>query len=199
MKRFEQQLEFLIEIDKIKHIFRKTRLFDGSRYENGAEHAWHLALMAMVLSEHANESVDVIKVVKMVLIHDIVEIDAGDVIVYDVANRALAQAKEEAAAARIFGMLPTEQGEEFLNLWHEFEARETPEAKFAAAIDRFQPILQNHMGEYHAWKSFGVTYEMLQHNNRHIQDGSQVLWEAAQRIFNAARDQGIVIDTAAQE
>ncbi|NLW16107.1 MAG: HD domain-containing protein [Firmicutes bacterium] len=190
MERLKQQIEFLIEIDKIKHVFRKTKLFDSSRYENGAEHAWHLAVMAMVLSEHANEQIDVTKVIKMVLIHDIVEIDAGDVIVYDQKNRALAQAKEKAAAERIFGLLPPDQKEEFIALWQEFEARETPEAKFAAAIDRLEPILQNHLTDYHAWRVHSVSYEMLLDNNRHVQEGSEAIWRAVQEIFAAARDQG---------
>ena len=192
MERFKQQIEFLVEIDKLKHVFRKTKLFNGSRYENDAEHAWHLALMAMVLSEYANEKVDVIKVIKMVLIHDIVEIDAGDVIVYDQQNRALAQAKERAAAQRIFGLLPTDQKEEFIALWREFEERETPEAKFAAAIDRLEPILQNHLTDYHAWRTHDVSYAMLLDNNRHVQEGSEVIWQAVQQIFVAAKEKGAV-------
>lgn len=192
MERFKKQVEFLIEIDKLKHVFRKTKLFNGSRYENDAEHAWHLSLMAMVLSEHANERVDVAKVIKMVLIHDIVEIDAGDVIVYDQQNRALAQEKESAAAERIFGMLPDDQKEEFINLWREFEARDTPEAKFAAAIDRFEPILQNHLLDYHAWRAYGVSFDMLHDNNQHIKEGSEIIWDAVQKIFADAKDKGAV-------
>lgn len=192
MKRFRQQIEFLIEIDKIKHVFRKTKLFNGSRYENDAEHAWHLSLMAMVLSEHANEKIDVAKVIKMALIHDIVEIDAGDIIVYDQQNRALAQAKENAAAERIFGLLPADQRQEFISLWREFETRETPEAKFAAAIDRLEPILQNHLNDYHAWRAYGVSSDMLYASNRHVQEGSEVIWNAVQEIFADAIDKGVV-------
>lgn len=191
-ERFKQQVEFLIEIDKLKHVFRKTKLLNGSRYENDAEHAWHLSLMAMVLSEHANEKIDVAKVIKMVLIHDIVEIDAGDIIVYDQQNRTLAQEKESAAAERIFGMLPDDQKEKFISLWREFEARETPEAKFAAAIDRFEPILQNHLTDYHAWRAYGVSSDMLHDNNRHIKEGSEAIWDAVQNIFADALDKGAV-------
>ncbi|NLY53280.1 MAG: HD domain-containing protein [Firmicutes bacterium] len=193
MERLKKQIEFLIEIDKIKHVFRKTRLFDGSRYENDAEHAWHLALMAMVLSEHANKEIDVAKVIKMVLIHDIVEIDAGDVMVYDQQNRQLVTAKESAAAERIFGLLPVDQKEEFISLWAEFEARETPEAKFAAAIDRLQPILQNHLNDYHAWRAYGVSFAMLHASNRHVREGSEAIWNIVQQIFADARDKGALI------
>lgn len=192
MERFKQQIDFLVEIDKLKHVFRKTKLFDGSRFENDAEHAWHLALMAMVLSEHANEKVNVAKVIKMVLIHDIVEIDAGDVIVYDQQNRTLAQAKERAAAERIFGLLPSDQKQEFMALWQEFEAQETPEAKFAAAIDRFEPILQNHLTDYYAWRTHHVSYEQLLERNRHVQAGSQLIWQAVQQIFADAKEKGAV-------
>ena len=192
VERFRQQIEFLIEIDKIKHVFRKTKLFNGSRYENDAEHAWHLAVMAMVLSEHANEKIDVVKVIRMALIHDIVEIDAGDIIVYDQQNRASAQAKENAAAERIFGLLPDDQKQEFISLWKEFEARQTPEAKFAAAIDRLEPILQNHLTDYHAWRTYGVSSDMLYASNWHVQEGSEVIWKAVQEIFADAIDTGAV-------
>lgn len=198
MERFRQQIEFLIEIDKIKHVFRKTKLFNGSRYENDAEHAWHLAMMAMVLSEHANEKIDVAKVIKMALIHDIVEIDAGDIIVYDQQNRASAQAKENAAAERIFGLLPADQRQEFISLWREFETRETPEAKFAAAIDRLEPILQNHLTDYHAWRAYGVSSDMLYASNRHVQEGSDVIWNAVQEIFADAIDKGAVAQATEQ-
>ena len=199
MERFRQQLAFLLEIDKIKHVFRKTRLFNGSRFENDAEHAWHLALMALVLSEHANEDIDVSRVIRMVLIHDLVEIDAGDIIVYDRKNRELAHDKEVAAAERIFGLLPADQKDVYFELWQEFEARETPEAKFAAAIDRFEPILQNHLNDYHAWRSFGVTKAMLHENNGHIAEGSETLWQAVQEIFLAAEEQGALVDDKKEE
>jgi putative hydrolase of HD superfamily len=170
-KRLESQIQFLIEIDKIKHIFRKTKLFNKSRFENDAEHAWHLALMALVLGEYSNEQIEISKVIKMVLIHDIVEIDAGDVIVYDTQNRDLAREKEHLAAERIFGILPGDQKKEFIDLWNEFEERKTPESKFAAAIDRFEPILQNHLTDYYTWKTHGITHTQLHDKNQHIEDG----------------------------
>lgn len=183
-ERLKKQIEFLIEIDKVKHIFRKTKLFDKSRFENDAEHAWHLSLMALVLSEYSNEEIDVSKVIKMLLIHDIVEIDTGDTIVYDTRMRTLAEEKENIAAERIFGILPDDQKAEFIALWEEFKDRKTPESKFAAALDRFEPILQNHLTDYYAWKAHDITLEMLYDNNKHIQEGSKVIWDVVKSIFN---------------
>ncbi len=186
-ERLQQQIDFIIEIDKVKHIFRKTKLFNKSRFENDAEHAWHLAMMALVLGEYANEKIDISKVIKMVLIHDIVEIDAGDTIVYDSKSRALAWKEEKKAAERIFGLLPIDQKEEFMALWQEFEEKKSPEAKFAAAIDRFQPILQNYLTDYYTWQAHGITYKQLQSINEHIGEGSDTIWGLAQKIFNEAK------------
>ena len=136
-ERFERQIAFLREIDKVKGIFRRTRLLDNSRYENDAEHAWHLAVMAITLAEHANaEQIDITKVIKMVLIHDIVEIDVGDTFLYDSSLREEKRESELRAAERIFGLLPEDQHAEFRAVWDEFEASETPEAQFAASLDR---------------------------------------------------------------
>lgn len=192
--RLERQIQFLIEIDKTKQIFRKTKLFDKSRFENAAEHAWHLGLMAMVLGEYANEKIDLAKVIKMVLIHDIVEIDAGDTIVYDTKSRTEAQEKESLAAERIFSILPKDQKKAFIALWKEFEERKSPEAKFAAAIDRFEPILQNRLTDYYTWKAHGISYAQLQVRNKHIQDGSEVIWEVVQEIFSEAKEKGEIKD-----
>jgi putative hydrolases of HD superfamily len=191
-ERLESQIQFLIEIDKIKHIFRKTKLFNKSRFENDAEHAWHLGLMAMVLAEYSNEQIDISKVIKMVLIHDIVEIDAGDTIVYDTEMRALAQEKEKIAAERLFGMLPEDQKKTFIELWEEFEEKKSAEAKFAAAIDRFEPILQNYLTDYYAWKAHGISLNQLYEKNEHIKDGSKVIWETVQKIFMEAKESGAV-------
>ena len=198
-ERLKKQVEFLIEVDKIKHIFRKTKLFNKSRFENDAEHAWHLAIMALVMSEYSNESIDVSKVIKMVLIHDIVEIDADDVIVYDTKMRMLAEEKERVAAERIFGLLPDDQKEEFIALWREFEEKVTPESKFAAAIDRFEPILQNQLTEYYTWKAHDITLDMLHDKNRHIQDGSDAIWDVVQSIFLEAKNKGAIKDFSSQE
>jgi len=149
-----KQLQFIREIDKVKYIQRKTKLFNSNRHENDAEHSWHLALMAMVLMEHANESVDLLKVIKMVLIHDIVEIDAGDTFIYDTQKNHSNTDEERQAANRIFGMLPTAQAEELIAIWEEFEAGETPEAKFARAMDRLEPLLQNTSNNGGTWQEF---------------------------------------------
>lgn len=193
-ERLKKQIEFIIEIDKIKHIFRKSKLFDKSRFENDAEHGWHLAVMALVLADYSNEKIDVSRVIKMVLIHDIVEIDAGDVIVYDTKMRKLSQQKESSAAERIFGILPDDQKKEFMELWEEFEERKTPESKFAAAIDRFEPILQNHLTDYYSWKANDISFEMLHEKNRHIEDGSKVIWDMVEGIFLDAKEKGAVSD-----
>ncbi|ULT26956.1 HD domain-containing protein [Sphingobacterium sp. E70] len=138
-----KQIDFIKEIDKVKYIQRRTKLFNSDRCENDAEHSWHLALMAIVLAEHADEPVDLLKVIKMVLIHDIVEIDAGDTFIYD-NEKAHSNTEEELLAAkRIFGMLPEQQAEELISIWEEFEAGETREAQFAKAMDRLEPLLQN--------------------------------------------------------
>ncbi len=189
--RLEQQISFLVEIDKVKQIFRRTRLFDHSRYENDAEHAWHLAMMAIVLAEHANEpGLDVAKVVKMVLLHDLVEIDTGDLFLYDAAEQARKVEAEPLAARRIFGLLPEDQREAFLALWEEFEARQTPEAKFAAALDRMAPILQNHRDEGHSWQKHGVTADRVHAAVKHIGEGSSALWDYTQALLEDAIKQG---------
>ena len=143
MERIEEQLNFIREIDKEKEIFRQTYLADGSRKENDAEHAWHMAIMTMLLSEYANEKIDVLKTVGMLLIHDIVEIDAGDTYAYDENAKKTQHEREKKAADRIYGLLPGEQGRKLYDLWEEFEAQETPEAKFARTMDNIQPMLLN--------------------------------------------------------
>ncbi|HOJ11541.1 MAG TPA: HD domain-containing protein [Clostridiales bacterium] len=191
-ERLKKQVEFLIEIDKIKHIFRKTKLFNKSRFENDAEHAWHLAVMALVMNEYSNKKIDISRVIKMVLIHDIVEIDAGDVIVYDTQMRTCAKEMENVAAERIFGILPEDQKEEFIGLWREFEEKKTPESKFAVTIDRFEPILQNQLTEYYTWKVHDITLDMLYDKNKHIQDGSKEIWDVVESIFSEAKSKGAI-------
>lgn len=190
LERLKKQLDFLTEIDKLKHIVRKTKLPNSSRFENDAEHAWHLAMMALILGEHANREIDICKVIKMVLIHDIVEIDAGDIIVYDREARQEAKVKEQEAARRIFGLLPADQGRELLLLWQEFEARESAEAKFAAAIDRFQPIIENQQADFYGWRHYGVNAATVKEINRHIGEGSELLWDEVQKIFSQAIAEG---------
>jgi putative hydrolase of HD superfamily len=177
-KRLNRQLDFLCEIDKVKSVRRRTLLMDGSRRENDAEHAWHLAVMALVFSEisSAPRRLNLLKVISMLLIHDLVEIDCGDTFLYDDKKRAAGAVKEEKAARRIFGLLPKDQGREFLRLWQEFEARESPEAKFAAAADRFQPVLHNHKTRGRVWRRAVVSPEQVLIKNRHIGDGAPILW-----------------------
>lgn len=157
-ERFLRQLDFIREVDKLKHIVRRSYITDGSRRENDAEHTWHIALMATLLEEYVKgEQPDLLRVLRMLLIHDLVEIDAGDTFAYDVRGNLDKFERERAAADRIFGILPDDQGEEMMNLWLEFENGSTPEAKFAAAVDRLQPILHNYATEGKAWLEHGVT------------------------------------------
>lgn len=151
-KRLTQQISFILEIDQLKQIYRQNLILDGSRRENDAEHSWHLAMMAVVLQEYASEPVDLSRVLQMVLLHDIVEIDAGDTFCYDVQAGLDKHEREQKAAKRIFGLLPSDQGEELKNLWLEFEAGESPEARFAAVLDRLQPFLNNYHTEGGTWR-----------------------------------------------
>ena len=156
MERLEKQMEFILEVDKVKKIVRQTYLSDASRKENDAEHSWHLALMAVLLKEYSNEEVDLAKVIPMVLIHDLVEIDAGDTYAYDEAGAETKRERETKAADRIFGLLPGDQGTWFRELWEEFEAYETAEAKFAHVLDNAQPLLLNDASNGRSWDRHGV-------------------------------------------
>ncbi len=189
-ERLRKQLEFIREIDKAKTVLRRSVLLDRSRRENDAEHSWHLAVMAILLVEYANEPVDLLKVVKMLLIHDLVEIDAGDTYAYDAKGHEDKYEREQRAADRIFGLLPQEQGEELRRLWEEFEERRTPEARFAAAMDRLQPVMLNYLTEGVVWRQHGVKSEQVIARNRHIAEGSEVLWEAAAEYIQDAVRKG---------
>ncbi|MBB6112186.1 HD domain-containing protein [Mucilaginibacter lappiensis] len=187
-----QQVAFIHEIDKVKYIQRKTRLFNSDRNENDAEHSWHLAVMAMVLAGHSNEPVDTLKVIKMLLIHDVVEIDAGDVFLYDTIISHTNTEAERKAAERIFGLLPTEQAEEFTAIWEEFEAGETAEAKFARAMDRLEPLLQNVSNKGGSWREHHVTYDKVVQKKSIIQQGSQTLWDFAKALIDESVEKGIL-------
>ncbi len=187
VERLKQQINFLMEIDKLKSILRRTMVADKSRLENTAEHSWHLAMFAMMLCEHANEpDLNVMRVIRMVLIHDIVEIDAGDTMLYDIAGRADKAEREQAAALRIFGLLPEDQQEDIRQLWDEFEEKETSEALFATALDRLQPLLHNYYTEGAAWKQHGITSSQVLEANAHIADGSEILWEFAEELIRSS-------------
>ena len=188
--RLERQLQFLIEIDKAKNVLRQSVLTDKSRRENDAEHSWHLAVMALVLHEYANEPVDLLRVIKMLLIHDLVEIDAGDTFAYDEAGRRDQKEREKAAAQRIFGLLPKDQAEELEALWQEFEERSTADARFAAALDRLHPILLNFYAQGVTWRKHGVSKEQVMARNRHIEEGSTALWELGKCVIDEAAARG---------
>lgn len=185
-------MAFLLEADKVKQVERRNLLADGSRRENDAEHCWHAALMALVLAEHANEkSIDLFRVIKMLLIHDLVEIDAGDTYIYDEAGRQSQKAREAAAADRLFALLPEEQGRAMRELWEEFEAKETPEARFAGSMDRINPLLLNHAAHGKSWKEHGTKAEQIRAVNRAIADGSQSLWKYASAVIDDAVARGM--------
>ena len=191
-QRLDLQIRFILEMDKLKTIIRRTYLLNADRAENTAEHSWHLAIMAMLLAEHANEPVNVSRVVKMVLIHDIVEIDAGDTYFYDTAAAADKADRERTAADRLFGMLPPDQGAEFRELWEEFEGRRTPEARFAGALDRFMPQLHNYHTQGRSWNEHGITIDRVLERNECIADGSTRLWECARALLDDAVSKGFL-------
>lgn len=185
--RLEQQLALLMELDQLKSVLRRTRVKSAEgRLENSAEHSWHVALMAILMEEHANQPVDISRVVKMLLLHDVVEIDAGDTFVYDVAASAQQEQKELEAAQRLFGMLPNDQGQSLLELWLEFESATSADAKFAKALDRIIPMLLNYHNQGQSWQEHGVTRQQALTVNQKIEYGSEALWEKAQQIINDA-------------
>lgn len=184
MNNLDRQIAFIKEIDKIKYIQRKTKLFNSDRRENDAEHSWHLAMMAIVLLEHANKDIDLLKVLKMVLIHDIVEIDAGDTFIYSTTKDHNNTNEELVAAKRIFGMLPKEQANDLIAIWEEFEAGETDEAKFAKAMDRFEPLLQNASNSGGTWVEFDVPYHKVYDKKSEIKDGSESIWSYAESLID---------------
>ncbi len=182
--RLVRQIEFIAECDALKEVFRQTINTRSRRAENDAEHSWHLCLCVIVLAEHANvPNLDVLRVLKMLIVHDLVEIDAGDTFAYDTAAMAGQHERESIAADRIFGLLPSDQAREFRALWDEFEAKATPEAKFATACDRFQPMLLNCRTQGAAWARHGVTHERVVARNRHVADGSAELWAYADKML----------------
>ena len=183
--RLKQQLEFVLEIDKEKNIFRQTHLSGQGRNENDAEHAWHMAIMAYLLREYANEPVDIGRVMLMCLIHDIVEIDAGDTYAYDAEGLKTQKAREDAAKERIFSLLPEDQKQELLQIFDEFEAFQTPEAKFARAMDNLQPLLLNNSNDGGDWKEHEVTAENVYGRQRKTKLGSEKLFEVTDRILKA--------------
>ena len=187
-----KQVDFIKEIDKLKYIQRKTKLFNSNRHENDAEHSWHLAMMTIVLAEHSDVPIDVLKVLKMVLIHDIVEIDAGDTFIYDTQKNHTNTSEELVAAKRIFGLLPQKQADEFIAIWEEFEEGLTNEAKFARAMDRFEPLLQNTSNGGGTWVEFDISYQKVYDKKKAIKNGSTTVWNYAESLINKSVDSGIL-------
>lgn len=192
--RLQQQFDFIREIDKLKQIVRRTLLLDQSRCENDAEHSWHLAMMALLLQEYANQPVDITRVVEMVLVHDLVEIDAGDTYIYDEEGLRSKAEREERAAERIFGLLPADQGARLRALWDEFEAQETADAAFALAIDRLQPLLHNYHTRGQSWRQHGISRAQVVTHQEVIAEGSVVLWDYCERLIADAVAQGFLRD-----
>ena len=181
--RIDRQFDFIREIDKEKFITRQTFLSDAKRRENDAEHAWHMAIMTLLLSEYANEEIDVLRVLSMLLIHDLVEIDAGDTYAYDEEGKQTQRVREVKAADRIYGILPEDQGEKLRELWEEFEEAQTPEAKFAHVMDNVQPAMLNDYTEGKDWIVKGVRLSQILERNAHTAEGSQTLWDYAYTNF----------------
>ncbi len=192
MERIDKQMAFILEADKIKNIARRNHISDGSRTENDAEHSWYFALMALVLSEYANEKVDALKVISMGLIHDIVEIDAGDTFIYDDKAKESQKEREEKAAERIYNILPEDQAREMLALWKEFESCITPESRFARSIDRIAAVILNHASDGKTWMQHGVTLDKIMAVNERIGNGSGELWEYTKRLINDAFEKGMI-------
>lgn len=191
--RLGQQISFMVEVDKLKEVFRQTKLINSGRQENDAEHSWHLCLSVILLAEHANSAdLDILRVLKMVILHDLVEIDAGDTFAYDEAGMVDQHERECVAADRIFGILPDDQTTQFREIWDEFEAQETSEAKFALACDRFQPMLLNLMTNGASWKQHGITHDRVVARNQCVENGSTAMWKRMSSMLEDAVAAGIV-------
>lgn len=191
MNQIEEVLEFIVEIEKLKDIHRKTKPVGLERFENSAEHSWHVCMSALMLKDFANESINIDRVIKMLLIHDLGEIDVGDTIIYSSETHQLKSA-EAAGLARVLSFLPDGKGDEFVDLWYEFEAGETPDARYAKAIDRVPPLLHNLRGNGHSWRTHGVTQEQVLSLNSRIGLGSTELWQVIRKQLEDAFEQGIL-------
>lgn len=190
-ERLLKQIEFIVEIDKVKQVFRQNVVIGTTRNENDAEHSWHLAIMAILLSEYVVEKeINILKVIKMVLIHDLVEIDAGDTFCYDEKANEDKEQREKRAAERLFNILPSDQAEEFWELWCEFEELKTPEARFAACLDRLQPLILNYNTNGHTWKNPGVTSEKVLKRNEPLKENTPLLWEYVKEVIEDSIEKG---------
>lgn len=194
MTRLEQQIAFILEIDKVKNVFRQTYLSDRNRKENDAEHSWHIAIMAMLLQEYTKEPIDVLRVMTMVLIHDLVEIDAGDTYAYDAAGNATKREREVKAAERIFGLLPEDQGAYFRELWDEFEEYKTADAQYAHLLDNLQPLLLNDASGGASWEEHIVKKSQIYKRNERLPEISDVIWEHMKSVVERNVEKGKVLD-----
>jgi len=193
--RFKKQIEFILEVDKLKHVLRQTILIDRSRRENSAEHSWHIALLVFLLGEFSLETdIDMFRVMKMLVMHDLVEIDAGDTYCYDDRGRRDQARREEMAADRIFGLLPADQAAEFRALWDEFEKRETPESRFANALDRVQPFLHNYFTDGQTWQENHINSRQVHKRMRPVKDGAPLLWDYVAALIADAVKKGILAE-----
>ena len=188
--RLKKQVEFMLELDKMKNLYRQTYVLHEDRKENDAEHSWHLAILAMLMAEHANKPGDAVKIIKMVRIHDVVEIDAGDTYCYDTEGCKTKADREEKAAQRIFGLLPDDQKKEFYDLWREFEDSETDDARFAAVLDRVQPLLLNYTKGGISWKEHGIAKEQVMGRNKEYFGESDEIAELIVSVIEDAYDKG---------
>ena len=192
--RLARQIEFLLEIDKLKSVFRRSYLLNCERRENSAEHSWHVAMLAMILAEHVDEPIDLARVLKILLVHDVVEVDAGDTMVYDEAAAVDKPAKERAAAERIFGMLPDDQRAELSGLWEEYEQGDSPEARFAMAVDRLMPLLHNYHTQGKTWREHGIKASQVLAVNARIGAASTSLWAYARSFIEDAVSKGYLAE-----
>ena len=197
--RLERQLAFALELDRLKGVLRQTRVTDGARQENSAEHSWHLALCAVLLAEHAPAGADLLRVLKMVLVHDVVEIDAGDAFCYDDAANVGKEERERLAAERIFGLLPVDLANELQALWQEFEEGTSPDARFAVAMDRLQPLLLNFHGQGGSWRHHAITHDRVLVRMAPIRDGAPGLWPVVVRLLDEAVARGYLAPAPAEE
>ena len=189
----QRQVDFLLELDKLKAVERRTILADGSRLENSAEHSWHVAMCAAVLADYAVDPIDLLHVILMLLVHDIVEIDAGDTFAYDVLARRDQVAREEEASSRLFGMLPVAQAVALSDLWREFDMRDTPEAKFANAVDRLMPLLHNYRTQGGSWRNHGITRSQVLERVSCIRDGMPSLWPYVATLVDDSVREGYLL------
>ena len=190
-ERFKSQIEFILEVDKLKQILRRTTLLDGSRQENSAEHSWHIALIVLVLSEYVEaDNLNLLRVIKLLLTHDLVEIDAGDTYCYDESGIQDQKERETRAADRIFNILPEDQAKSFRGLWDEYEDRKTPESRFANALDRFQPLLHNYFTQGHSWRQHGIQKKQVISRMQPVEEGAPALWDYVTSLIDDAVEKG---------